>query len=537
MKMKYIGYIVIIFILHSCTRKTETFQKEVVDTALVNGEQANECYVRSLNFVKGWLTKADSTSGLIPTNLTGKIDIWEPCNSAADNYPYMVLTSYLLDKDLFNGRMLDILKTEKRLTSRVKSLPDTYSFSKRGFKSDIPDMNWVIFGAAEYMKDGLIPLCEYIGKSPWTNRMTEMLDDLSEYCTVFKDVDRMGEYMVASEEINGDLLQSLSRMYWMSGEKKYLDRAIEIGDHYMLGSCDLVEKDYLRMRDHGCEIIGGLSELYVTLHFVNPEKKKQYQAAYYKLLNRILEVGRNKDGLFYNAVNPVSGEVTDNQLVDNWGYILDAYYTVWMVDKNEKFREAVLKSFTQLYKKYRDYPWEGTSHDGYADALESGINLYNRESSPVLKEWIDSEMKVMFKMQHENGILAGTHADGNFARTAIMYALWKSQGACINPWRNDVLLGAVKNGDEYGFVLNAQNDWEGKLVFDTQRHKKILHLPIDYPRINQFPEWFTVKDGKGYLVVSSQKELNRIYTMEELRKGLPLKLKANETLVLSVCER
>lgn len=31
-------------------------------------------------------------------------------------------------------------------------------------------------------------------------------------------------------------------------------------------------------------------------------------------------------------------------------------------------------------------------------------------------------------------------------------------------------------------------DWERKLVFDTPRHKTILNLPLDYLRINQFPE-------------------------------------------------
>ena len=95
--------------------------------------------------------------------------------------------------------------------------------------------------------------------------------------------------------------------------------------------------------------------MYVTLHFANPEKKEQYQPALYTLLDRILEIGRNEDGIFYNAVNPKSGEVADEGIVDNWGYVFDAYYSVWLVDKKEEYRNAVLNGFTKLNENYRNY--------------------------------------------------------------------------------------------------------------------------------------------------------------------------------------
>jgi hypothetical protein len=208
-----------------------------------------------------------------------------------------------------------------------------------------------------------------------------------------------------------------------------------------------------------------------------------------------------------------------------------------LIDKKEEYRHAVLKAFEKLNEKYRNYAWEGTSHDGYADALESGINLYNREPEPELKSWIDSEIKVMFNMQQKNGIIIGTHADGNFARTAIMYSLWKTQGANIQPWRSDVVLGAEKNDEEIYFSLTAKNDWNGKLFFDTPRHKTILNLPIDYPRINQFPEWFTISRAEEYSIVSSQKELTGKYVGKDLLMGLPIKLEEGETLVIRVKER
>jgi hypothetical protein len=500
------------------------YKKEDFVASIENGKLANESYVRSLNFVKAWMLHRDSISGLIPTNFAGKKDIWEPFNSAADNYAFMVLTSYLLDQDLYNGPMLDILHSEKKLTSRIKSLPDVYRFSTRGFNTAKADTNWIIFGTSEYIKDGLIPLTEYIGPSPWTSRMMEMLDDLSGYYTLLKDINQMDTYKAVSEEINGSMLQTLSRVYWMTGNKKYLEWAIKIGDYYLTEDRDLSKINYLRLRDHGCEIIGGLSELYVTLNYALPEKKKQYQERYYKVLDRVLQVGRNQDGLFYNAVNTLTGEIADNGVVDNWGYIFDAYYSVYLIDHKEEYRQAFLDGIKNLNEKYRNFAWEGKSHDGYADALESGINLYNREPEPALKTWIDSEMKVMWGMQQKSGIIGGAHPDGNFARTAIMYALWKTQGVHCTPWREDLKIGAeLKNGKLY-IALSSVKAWTGKLTFDYKRHQEIFHLPMDYPRINQFPEWFTVSAEKKYQLIDCNKKTKTRFTGAELRNGIELNI-------------
>lgn len=520
----------LIIILTGCKR--EYYTKEDFAEAAENGNLANESYVRSLNFVKAWMDHRDSISGLIPTNLSGKKDLWEPFNSAADNYSFMVLTSYLLDQDLYNGTMLDMLHSEQKLTSRIKSLPDVFRFSTQSFDTPEPDTTWIIFGTSEYIKDGLIPLAEYIGPSPWTNRMMEMLEDLSGYYSVFKNIDKVGTYKAVSEEVNGSMLQALTRIYWMTGDKKYLDWAIRIGDYYLVENRDLSKIEYLRLRDHGCEIIGGLSELYITLNFVNPEKKNQYKDRYHKVLDRVLETGRNKDGLFYNAVNTLSGEVVDSGIVDNWGYIFDAYYSVYMIDKKENYREAFLNAAKNLNINYRNYAWEGKSHDGYADAIESGINLYNRESIPELESWIDSEMKVMWGMQKSDGLIGSGHPDGNFARTAIMYGLWKTQGIHCAPWREDVKFGSEFKDEKLFISVSAEKAWQGKIKFDYKRHKVILHLPVDYPRINQFPEWFTVNDSEEYKLYFPGEKSARQVSGRELKEGIDLDLNAGENCLI-----
>ena len=64
-------------------------------------------------YVDGWLEYADSTSGLIPRNIEADADIWNAKDAAADNYPFMVLTSYFTSRELFEGRMHDMLQMEK----------------------------------------------------------------------------------------------------------------------------------------------------------------------------------------------------------------------------------------------------------------------------------------------------------------------------------------------------------------------------------------------------------------------------------------
>jgi len=56
-----------------------------------------------------------------------------------------------------------MLRTETKLTSRLDRLPDDYSFSKRDWRREKMDLNEVIFDGSEYVKDGLLPITEWMG--------------------------------------------------------------------------------------------------------------------------------------------------------------------------------------------------------------------------------------------------------------------------------------------------------------------------------------------------------------------------------------
>src|SRR5688500_3177171 len=428
-----VKYFALALLLSACatvSRESSGQEEQIFQKASRNADLANEGFIRCDNYMNAWLSFADPHSKLVPRTLDKDKDIWNANDCAADNFPFLVLTSFFTDRQKYYGVMRDMLNNEMRLTSRVKSLPDTWSFTKKDFLYEDVSMPRVVFGTTEYIKDGLLPITEWLGETPWSERMVTMLNDLDQYVDIAGGFGQKAFGNAPDAEVNGELLQILSRVYWMTGEKKYLDWAIQIGDHFLGSGYPLDSFQYLRLRDHGCELVAGLCELYVTLHFADPEKKKSYQDPLHKLLDYILAHGRNEDGLFFNAINPKTGEVVEPALADTWGYTLNGYYSVYLVDGVERYRRAVTDIFENLHD-YHNYNWENKGADGYADAVEGALNMYNRIPDERAALWIDQEIKVMWSMQDsshrenalqwkDSGIIEGWYGDGNFARTTIM---------------------------------------------------------------------------------------------------------------------
>jgi hypothetical protein len=349
----------LLLFVDSCTALCQPKDSLFV-SALTNGQQAREGFRRCVSFCE-WLAGAGRPCHRpdSPQSKEGR-DIWNPQDAAADNYPFMVLTAAILQPDLFKGRMLDMLRTEQKLTSRVGRLPDIYSFSRKTFFIEPLDTSQLIFGTAEYMKDGLIPLTEWLGKSPWSERMLGMLDDLSRLVDVPTRIE--GNFYGNSPvvEVNGDLLQVLCRMYWMTGEQKYLAWATRIGD-YFFSDAHLPTRSLsrLRLRDHGCEIVAGLTELYLAAHYAAPAKKKQWQPYLYEMLDCILDKGRNEHGLFYDEINPVTGPDYSGAPGRYLGLHPECLLYGISADGTARYREAVLKALASLHPHYRNHDWEG----------------------------------------------------------------------------------------------------------------------------------------------------------------------------------
>ena len=484
-------------------------QEAVWARADANGEEARRALVACWRYSQGWLQFADATTGLLPRNL-GKDFFWNARDSAADNYPFMVLTAFFTDKALLNGRMKSILETEQRLCNRLDRLPDDWLFETQAFRTPEYKLEELIFGASEYAKDGLLPLTEWMGPSPWSDRMLGLLDDIWKHGAIDTEV---GKVPAQSHEVAGNLLQACSRMYWMTGNDEYRKRAFQLAE-YFLTYHPPHEANMLQLADHGCEVIGGLSEVYFLASQKDPAAQAKWRPVMHKMIDRILEVGRTDDGLFVTQINPKMGQKLTQTLTDNWGYDYNAILTVSMVDNTPEYRSAVEHALKHLLSS-KDYQWERGSSDGFADSLEGCINLMNRIPTPEAEEWADYTANIMLGKQRDTGVIEGWHGDGNFARTALMYALWKSRGARLEPWRADLRLGAaVDDSGAVCFTVRADWPWKGKLKFDIPRHRENLKMPLDYPRLNQFPEWFTVPESGAYVTQDGET------TAAALRDGL-----------------
>lgn len=502
------------------------------EQAAQRGVQANQALQQSHRFVEGWLAHADEETGLIPRNLEESRHFWNGKDAAADNWPFMVLTTALTDRELYQGRMHDMLGTETQRTSRLDALVDPYSFRTNNFLYEEPDLDRMIFESAEYVKDGLMPITEWLGSTPFSDRMIDMVDAILKHGS---HETSFGRLPADDVEVNGEMMQVLSRLRFMTGEERYLDRAIQIADYYLLGDHHPTrDLDTLRLRDHGNELISGLTEVYAASHFVREQKVEPYREPLHAMLDRILDVGVNRHGMMYDEINPKTGEVHVERLADTWGYNYNGYYTVYLLDGVDRYRHAVRRALASLHEHYREHDWEDGSADGIADAVESALNLYAREGDVEgVAPWIDENMQRLLAKQKPSGVVEGWHGDGNFARTAIMWALWKQQGITVRPWREDVELGAVRRGDTLYVSLSAESDWSGTLRFDAPRHETVMNLSLDYPRINQFPAWFTVGPDVRYRVATATEE-GATYPGEALIDGASMDVAAGEEVRLIV---
>ena len=85
-------------------------------------------------------------------------------------------------------------------------------------------------------------------------------------------------------------------------------------------------------------------------------------------------------------------------------------------------------------------------------------------------------------------------------------------------------------------AISCMTDWNGTLVFDSPRYKDKMHFPFDYPRINQFPEWFTVSSEKQYKLTDYSNKSISVVNGLTLKEGIPLKINPGEKYYLTVNE-
>jgi len=533
--------------------------------ATLNATLSQEAFQRAYRTLKAWETARDPNTGLIPHAVSPFYNEWDSEDVAADLFPHLLIASIYLDP---GNRALweQTLDSEREICGRP-SLKNGHSDGILSCRIELgsgavveEDLDTRIFGTSEYVKDGLLAVAERFGPGPWFDRMSEGVDAILDAASVETQA---GPIPSNGTEANGELLQVLSRLYWATGDERYLQMAERIAEAYLFqvfptnrglpadywdfyaqrplyederfrpAAESGVQAQPFRLVDHGGEIIPGLAELYFVERMENRPQADLYQEPLQQFLDRVLVTGRTDDGLWYNSVDVGTLEPFDDNLADTWGYVLNGYQTFDLAEGTDRYAAEIERAMRAAATKH-SINWEGNFQDGYADAIESMLYLLPWFDIPECHYWVDDEIEVLFLKQRPDGFVEGWYLDGNFVRTALMYAQYKTQGLYLEPWQENVRVGAAFDRDEdmLHVYLAAQEDWQGVLRFDTPRHRTIWNLPLEYPRLNGAPEWYVVEPENMYLVTNLDTGETYSYSGWELEEGLPVTLGGSQDNIL-----
>jgi len=524
--------------------------------AMFNAMLSQEAFQRAYRTLKAWETVRDPNTGLVPHAASPFYNEWDSEDVAADLFPHLLIASIYLDPDPENrASWLQALASEREICG---SLSCRIALDSGTVVEE--DLDIRIFGTSEYAKDGLLAITERLGPGPWLDRLFEGTDAVLDAAYVETQA---GLIPSNGTEANGELLQVLTRLYWATGDERYLQMAERIGEAYLFevfpnnqglpadywdfqtrrplrederfrpGAESATEANPFRLVDHGGEIIPGLAELYLVERVQDRSQADRYREPLQEFLDKILVTGRTDEGLWYNSVDVSTLEPFDSNLADTWGYILNGFQTFDLANGTNRYAAEIERTMRAAATK-NSINWEGDQQDGYADSIESMLYLLPWFEIPECQYWVDDEIEVLFLKQRSDGFVEGWYLDGNFVRTALMYAQYKTQGLRLDPWREHVRVGAAfdRDSDTLYIHVAAQEGWRGRLRFDTPRHRTLWNLPIEYPRLNGSPEWYVVEPENTYLVTDLDTGEVRSYSGQELAEGLPVTLDGSQDNVL-----
>ncbi|MBI2422941.1 MAG: hypothetical protein HYV27_08950 [Candidatus Hydrogenedentes bacterium] len=494
--------------------------------ALARAQHSATVAGASLSKVHRWLhevalKRIDPATGLYRAD-----EKWNYRDTAADCYPFLAWAAFVVDKDALNGPVREILHREAALCNTIDRIPVPWDFENDAPATDTaPDE--IVFQASEYVKDGLAAIVEATGPDEWFDRMRGIVDDLWKHAAIDTPA---GKICSENLEVNGDHLLVLPRLYGMTGDTRYLDWADRISDYY------LSDPGFLppRLRDHGCEIIGGLGLLHAVEVTARPEEAAARAPHLKRIYDAILAQGCNEDGIMYNHLTKRDGN--DGMLSDGWGYNYVGYLCYDLATNASTYAPAVRRTLGNLAKPlYRDYPWERDNIDGWADSIEGAIYLLNRVPVAEGAVWVDQEMASHVARTAEPEHLWGTmKLESNGVRTTLLHALMHTQGLIARPWQQGLELGAAPlEGGGVQIAVRSAQPYSGHLEFDLPRHRLYIGFEKDWPRINTLPEWFTVDPGRSYTVQMNGGAL-RLFTGAQLHHGLAVKVAAGEETAVVV---
>lgn len=513
---------------------------------------------RAVRVHDAWMTRRDIDTGLFPQSLS--VQEFRYQNVAAD---FLCFEYAIAERAELSSLPLikETLRKERELCRGLGRQGTTALVGKFDVRTAKPleiSQRDRLFATSEYLKDGLVGLYEHTGDAQVLERIVDMVRAIEGSCAT---PTKFGTIPSTNSEINGNVLQACSRLSGLLDARfgaSCANTAGRVADAVIgqmlaeSGGVPVLAFDYsgrltdeelssmppsdrpsdvLHLRDHGNETAVGLSEAFALAisrsksEPVWKQRAERWAEPLTKMYEIILDKGVNSQGLVASRIRAKSFEMIDSHAADTWGYLLVGVYTFAdagrraglisesrlsaLESKADAIARAVAKTDHLLWQSYAGNPTR-EHHDGWADTIESAI--YVAHARPALREdllaWCDSQIGYMFALQGNDGFVSGDYLDGNFIRTAMLYAEARSAGAHLEPWSSTASVGyAEKAGKGVFVVVAGAEGYEGKVEFDTARHRDRLKMPWNWPRLNAWPEWVTgrpsvnVKIGPGEVLV------------------------------------
>ncbi len=515
--------------------------------AELNADLSQEAFLHAYHALKAWETQRYEDRGnLVPYSTSRFHQQWQPGISGGNLYPWLVIASHYLDPSQESSWVAGI-EYEQNICGALPCAIDLRTNKVIEQELDVR-LEAVI---NEYARDGLLALTEWLGDGIWLDRLEESVAEVMRLADIQT---RYGSLPGNSTEINGNLLQILTRLYWLTGDEQYLQMARVAAQTYLRqvmpayngfltnywdfnSNSPLGEDPRFRpgadpnlmsfnLMDHGGEIIAGLAEYYFLEKYLGLSETEEDCREIRTFFDILLKTGRTPDGLWYRAVDTTNMQPSMLEPLDTWGYNLAGMKTFDLAN-SESYYSGAIQEMMAAVSRQKSIGWEwGAQQDGYADSIESMLYMLEFQDLPSGRLWTDDEIEVMFLKQQADGFVERFHLDGNFIRTALMYGLWKTQGASLVNWREDTRLGASLDAGSGRLYLHisANADWQGSLRLDSPRHALFWKMPQNYPRVNSLPEWFTVDPGSTYRLTNTDSGESWEVKGAELISGYPLVL-------------
>jgi hypothetical protein len=457
-----------------------------------------------------WAARKDESTSL----LKGEDSEWSIRTTAAQLYPALVLTAWFTNQDLFDGLLLETLRDEQRLTTRISVFPDDYHLSNQRFVRSTRDPVEILINASAYA-GGLARFASITGHGAWTNRLQGIVDALFLRADVVTDY---AEGALPSNDlrVTGRILKTLPLLAELFQDEGYLYYARRIGDAYCVGvmpkngglpaerwdfEADKAKAASLILNDDGVSFIEGLVALYSAEVREGSARAGVYRPTLSAMFDVLFQYGLKEDGRFYRRLQPDGrgGYSIDRKRESPFTLrILSSAYHYGQLSGNSTYSDRAIAELS----KYRANADDLGEIPGLLDAA-----TFSRRAAELVDSIRERTVDVP---------LSGSRDEVQDALllNALLALNWtESAGTRATPWRPDLIVRSTIRGEALSITLNLAEPWTGRIAPSYDR-------PTDVVNAAGFPDLFNIRPDDAYEIRGNRSTGSAVWDGHLLADGL-----------------